>query len=120
MKLEKIIVLVFSIALVCQAAVAQTSFERVPLSSDSDLTKSVQIYPNPATDFVNIKLELPLAKRLKLNIYNIIGSSVEAESEVIDDFEIRIKTKDLPVGYYMIALREGDLAVRATYKFSKR
>jgi hypothetical protein len=120
MKFARLIVLVFSAVALSKASFGQVAGEHLPSIFLSDPVKSVQIYPNPATEFVVVKLELPVAKRLTLDLYNIIGSTLEIEAEVIDDFEIRVKTKDLPVGYYMIALREGNSATKATFKFLKR
>jgi len=120
MKLGKFILIAFSMMVLSKLSFGQVSNEHLPLSFNSDLMKTVQVYPNPATDFVNIKLELPVAKRLKIDLHNIIGSSLDVETEVIDDFEIRIKTKDLPLGYYMIALRDADSGVKGSFKFLKR
>jgi hypothetical protein len=85
-----------------------------------DPEKSVQIYPNPASDYLTIKFESPVAKSSKLAFHSIIGSSIELEQEVIDDFEIRVKTKDLPVGYYIIAVHDPQNNSRAIYKFLKK
>ncbi len=85
-----------------------------------DPVKSVQIYPNPATDYLTIKFEFPVAKTSRLAFHSIIGSSIELEQEAIDDFEIRVKVKDLPVGYYIIALHDPQNNSRAIYKFLKR
>lgn len=85
-----------------------------------DPIKSVQIYPNPATDYVTIKFESPVAKTSKLAFHSIIGSSIELEQEAIDDFEIRVKVKDLPVGYYIIAVHDPQNNSRAIHKFLKK
>jgi hypothetical protein len=50
----------------------------------------------------------------------VIGNAVEVETETIDDFEIRLKVKDLPVGYYLLALRDEESNSRSTIKFLKR
>lgn len=85
-----------------------------------DPIKSVQIYPNPATDYVTIKFEAPVAKTSKLAFHSIIGSAIEVEQEAIDDFEIRVKVKDLPLGYYIIAVHDPQNNSRAIYKFLKK
>jgi hypothetical protein len=85
-----------------------------------DPVKSVQIYPNPATDYLTIKFESPVAKSSKLAFHSIIGSSIEVEQEAIDDFEIRVKVKDLPLGYYIIAIHDPQNNSRAIYKFLKK
>jgi hypothetical protein len=85
-----------------------------------DPVKSVQIYPNPAADYLTIKFESPIAKSSKLAFHSIIGSSIELEQETIDDFEIRVKVKDLPVGYYVIAIHDLQNNSRAIHKFLKK
>ncbi len=120
MKKAEYIMLVFAMVSISFLGFGQIQDEHFPLAAGLDPIKSATVYPNPATDFIILKLELPSAKRIKLAFHNIIGSTIEVESEILDDFEIKIKTKDLPVGYYLIALRDGDSPVRATYKFLKR
>ena len=82
-------------------------------------TKLVKIFPNPATDYLSIKFEAPLAKTIKLTLHNIIGNSLEVESEIVDDHEIRLKVKDLPAGVYLLALKE-DGRSQSCFKFLKR
>jgi hypothetical protein len=111
-------VLLFMIVLIasqmCYGQVHDESFRT------GDPVKSVQIYPNPATDYLTIKFETPIAKTSKLTFHSIIGSSIELEQEAIDDFEIRVKVKELPVGYYVIAVHDTQNNSRAIYKFLKR
>jgi Secretion system C-terminal sorting domain len=85
-----------------------------------DPVKSVQLFPNPATDYLTIKFELPHAKTIKLAMNTIIGNSLEVEAEVVDDFEVRIKVRDLPSGYYLLAIHDGEANSQNTYKFLKR
>ena len=87
---------------------------------NGDPIKSVQIFPNPATDYLTIKFESPVAKSSKLAFHSIIGSSIELEQEAIDDFEIRVKVKDLPLGYYIIAIHDTQNNSRGIYKFLKK
>ena len=99
---------------VCFGQVHDDSFH------SGDPVKSVQIYPNPATDYLTIKFESPVAKSSKLAFHSIIGGSLELEQEAIDDFEIRVKVKDLPVGYYIIAVHDPQNNSRGIYKFLKK
>ena len=84
-----------------------------------DPVKMVKLFPNPATDFLSIKFETPQARTVKLTLHNIIGNSLEVESEIIDDFEIRLRVKDLPSGYYLLAMKD-DSNQRSAFKFLKR
>lgn len=85
-----------------------------------DPTKSAQVYPNPATDYLTLKFEAPIAKTVRLEFHSIIGTTVELEHEVIDDFEIKVKVKDLSMGYYLIGVHDAPSGSRAIHKFLKK
>ncbi len=85
-----------------------------------DPAKSAQVYPNPATDYLTLKFESPIAKTVKLEFHSIIGTTIELEHEVIDDFEIKVKVKDLSVGYYFIGVNDVPSGSRAIHKFLKK
>lgn len=85
----------------------------------TDPIKSVQVYPNPATEFLNIRFETPIAKKSVFKIHNIIGNEILVETEAIDDYEVRLKVKDLHEGYYIIALQNIQSGVKSTLKFLK-
>ena len=82
--------------------------------------KTATIFPNPAVEYLNIRFENPIAKRTKLTVHNVIGNIVEVETENVDEFEVRLKVKDLPVGYYLLAMRDEETKAGSTYKFVKR
>lgn len=85
----------------------------------TDPVKLVKIFPNPATDYVSVQFEAPLAKTVKLTLHNIIGNTLEVESEIIDEHEIRLRVKDLPPGVYLLAVKD-EGSVRTSLKFLKR
>lgn len=93
----------------------ESFFQRTP-----DPIKSVEIFPNPATEFINVKFEAPIAKKIRLSVHNVIGNTMEIESEVIDEHEIRIRVKDLATGYYLLSVKDERLNLSSTYKFLKR
>jgi hypothetical protein len=90
-------------------------FQRNP-----DPVKSVSIFPNPAIEFVSVKFEAPIAKQVRLTVHNVIGNTMELESEVVDEHEIKIRIKDLATGYYLISVKDERLNLSNTYKFLKR
>ncbi len=85
-----------------------------------DISKSISLYPNPATEFVTIKLGTLEYETTKISVYNILGSEIQVEKERINDHEARIRVKDLASGYYLLAVRDDQLQFKATYKFLKR
>lgn len=99
---------------------AQVADGMASIPEKSDISKSVTIYPNPATDYVNVKLNTLNASKVRLTLYNILGNEINVESEVIDEHEVRVRVKDLTIGYYLIAVREEHSQFRGTYKFLKR
>ena len=64
----------------------------VPVQNES--LKSVKLHPNPSARIFVGQIWNPIAKHVKLNVHNIIGSEMPLEAEVIDDFELHIKVKD--------------------------
>lgn len=112
-----IVIFLFSISFAVQA---QTQQDYDMTGNGSDLTKSVHIYPNPAVDFVHIRLDRLPAENINLTVHNIIGNQVEVETEVIDAHEIRVRVKDLSSGYYLLAVKDDEDRFKATYKFLKR
>jgi hypothetical protein len=114
------IVLFALLAAATQAGWAQAQPEENLYSQERDITKSVHIFPNPATEFIHVKLEHFPASKIKLTLHNIIGNQVEIETEVVDEHEIRVKVKDLASGYYLLAVKEEEAKYRGTFKFLKR
>lgn len=116
--MKRILLAVFSllIVLTTQFAVAQ---QHDPFAQPQDPIKMVKIFPNPAVDYLNVKFETPSAKTIKITLHNIIGNTLDVESEIIDDFEIRLKVKDLPAGVYLLAVKDSGNS-QNSFKFIKR
>lgn len=96
------------------------NFDGEPYEQRHDISKSVHIYPNPAVEFVHIRLENVNMDHIQISMHNIIGNEIPIEKERVDEHEIRIKVKDFDTGYYLIALKEDQSKFRGTYKFLKR
>jgi len=89
-------------------------------SERTSLTGSISIYPNPATEYIDVNLDQLLASNVSLALYNIIGNPITVETEVIDQHKIRVRVKDFAAGYYLITLRDEETKFKGTYKFLKR
>ena len=104
-----------------QLAMAQSQPEIQPTAAQEvNLTKSVHLFPNPATEFVDVKLDQFPADKVRLTVHNIIGNELQVETEVLDEHLIRVKVKDLASGYYLLAVKDEESKFRGTYKFLKR
>ena len=105
------------LSLLCANTFAQTREE----GAFSNQTEPVvKLYPNPAVEYLHVSFEQPVAKEAKLTVHNIIGNVLDVETETIDEHEVRIKVKDLPVGYYILAIRDERTNSRSNLKFLKR
>ena len=120
MKHVKLIFFIFTLAVLGFSAQAQSKDEVTSYGASQLDPKSVAIFPNPAFEYLNVKFETPIAKRARLTVHNVIGNAIDVETETIDEFEIRLKVKDLPVGYYLLAVRDAESNSRSTIKFLKR
>lgn len=106
-------------------ALAGTAFGQIPAidpgqSEYSDPSKVIHIFPNPATDFVHVRLENVNLDNVEVSMHNIIGNEINIETEKINEHEIRIRVKDFDAGYYLLALKDDQSKFRGTYKFVKR
>lgn len=98
---------------------AQVSFDATQ-PERNDISKSVHIFPNPAIEYVHIRLEQVNMDNVKVSMHNIIGNEIKIETEKIDEHELRIRVKDYDTGYYLIALKDEQSKFSGTYKFLKR
>jgi hypothetical protein len=91
-----------------------------PLLERQDISKIVHVFPNPAVDFVNVRVETSKSENLKITLHNIIGNEMRVESEIVDEHEVRIHVKDLSTGYYLLAIKDPENDLRLVYKILKK
>jgi hypothetical protein len=82
--------------------------------------KSVHLFPNPAVDYVHVRIDKVPAKKITITVHNIIGNEVPVEIEIVSEHELRVRVKDLDSGYYLLAVKDEEDHFRGTYKFVKR
>ncbi len=112
---------IFILFLLAGSAVAQSqaSYD-YEIADRKDIAKAVHIFPNPAVEFVHVRLENVNLDKVQVSMHNIIGNEIAIETERIDEHEIRIRVKDFDTGYYLLALKDEHSKFRGTYKFLKR
>lgn len=120
MSWSKTIVVMFLAVLVAQFAVAQSQEAAFFPPEKTDPFRLVQLYPNPAVEYLVVHFAEPYAQTVKLTIHSIIGNTVEVEREMVDEHEIRLRVKDLPSGYYFLAIKDDGANQRGSFKFLKR
>ena len=85
----------------------------------TDPAKMVKLYPNPATDYLVVKFETAKAKTVKVALHNIIGNLLDVDTEIVDDYELRLRVKDLPEGVYLLSIKDEN-STQGSFKFLKR
>ncbi len=121
---DNMIIRKFFITLVCVTISVMTLLgqtrEEFSFQRSSDPFKSIEIFPNPATDYISVKFERPMASKARISVHNVIGNTMELESEIVNEHEVKIKVKDLATGYYLVSVKDENLNAGRTFKFLKR
>jgi len=110
---------VFVAVLISITAFGQKA-ELVSAGFDTANRPVISIYPNPATDFISVRSESTDLRSARFVLYTIIGNEIQVEPEFPENDEVRIRVKDLPSGYYLLAIRMEESGFRTTRKFLKR
>jgi hypothetical protein len=119
MRFIKLVLVVLTLAASSGLLIAQSQPETPP-SQEVNFTNSVQLFPNPATEFIDVKIDQFPADKINLTLHNIIGNKLEIETEILSEHLIRVKVKELASGYYLLAVKDEESKFRGTYKFLKR
>lgn len=82
----------------------------------------VEVYPNPATDFINIKLFGDVARKFRIELINITGTIV---SSLKMDFITKyyhiqqIEVTNLKIGFYFVRVTSDDAVINRIFKIEK-
>lgn len=71
---------------------------------------SVTVFPNPASDIINIRFEEPLNEEVNVMIISSQGKSVKTIVVEATTVERQINMQDLPAGVYHLRLIKGKLS----------
>ncbi|MCK5280982.1 MAG: T9SS type A sorting domain-containing protein, partial [Cyclobacteriaceae bacterium] len=76
-------------------------------------------YPNPAIDYLNIKLKNSQLKDVQFEIYNIIGNKLKFELDVVNSDTYKINVKEFHSGYYLLIIKDPISRYNKAFKFRK-
>ena len=89
-------------------------------SFDEELSNRIELYPNPASDYLNIEIKESNLVRPVVLVHNIIGNSIQVEIEKVEDNKYQVAVKNLPDGYYLVSIKDPGTNFSKTYKFLKK
>lgn len=95
----------------------QNAEVKVNVVNDANL---VEIYPNPATNFLNINLSDSELKNVSFELYDIIGNKVNIETQELASDKYRIPVEKLHMGYYVLIVTDAQSRYKKAFKFSKK
>lgn len=72
--------------------------------------KDLQVYPNPATGFVNVEFSMPVQSEAVLMVQNLLGQTVSREQMVVSNVteKVVMDVQNLPEGIYNLVLQSKD------------
>lgn len=82
----------------------------------------VDVYPNPATDFINVKLFGSEARKFRIEIINISGTIVSSATlDFITTYNIvqQIDISNLTIGFYFVRVASDDAKINRVFKIEK-
>jgi hypothetical protein len=85
-----------------------------------DLVKSIQVYPNPATHYLNVDIDETKLSSVSFEVYNIIGNAMQVKAEKVSNGQYRILVRNLAPGYYLLVVKDDYTRVKQTYKILKQ
>lgn len=93
--------------------VFQSKFADVLLTGTEEINSfgSLTVYPNPVSDFSNIRLDLNNSANVSYKVYNLLGDVVRSEdagSLAAGNHSLGFNVKNLSSGMYFICLQIGD------------
>jgi len=80
----------------------------------------VELYPNPAVEFLNITLKNSKLKDVQFEMYNVIGNKMKFELEPVNGVNYKINVKDFNPGYYLLIIRDPITRYNKAFKFRKQ
>jgi hypothetical protein len=92
------------------------------LTDPTPLGTGVDVYPNPATDFINVKLFGSDARKFRIEIINIAGTIVSSTTmDFITNYNIvqQIDITNLTFGFYFVRVASDDAKINRVFKIEK-
>lgn len=122
----------YSITTLFLLIIIQLSYsQQIPTDDDkSELPKlkkeslkietDVELYPNPAIEFLNVTLKNSQLKDVQFEMYNIIGNKLDLEIDLVRSGNYKINVKEFHSGYYLLIIKDPVTRYNKAFKFRKQ
>ena len=107
------------------SAVAFTQSRQIQLRPDSRLSNSIKInqielFPNPASDFIFVKIKDSNLSDVKIELRSMIGNRLTIDIEKVGINQYRIPLKNFATGYYFVVVKDEFSRFNKAYKILKK
>ncbi|HEY1045322.1 MAG TPA: immunoglobulin-like domain-containing protein [Bacteroidia bacterium] len=89
----------------------KTYIVEAKVSIDVNNIQSLNLYPQPANETLNIQLNVANVGAEQIKIYNANGSLIEVNATQLNDQHFAINTSDLAAGIYFVSIQLGDKVI---------
>ncbi|MEM9325673.1 MAG: T9SS type A sorting domain-containing protein [Bacteroidota bacterium] len=79
---------------------------------------TVELYPNPAVDFLVVQVSSESLDNVKFEIRSLLGTQMLVTPEILGDGRYRFPVKDFATGYYFVVVE--DETTKKAQRFLKR
>ena len=80
----------------------------------------VDLYPNPAEDYINVILKNSKLKNVQIEMYNVIGNRLDFDVDKSNSNTYKLNVKELHAGYYLLIIKDPVSRFNKAYKFRKQ
>lgn len=96
------------------------SFSALAQSTENDPVQEarINIYPNPAVEFIVVELDNTL-ENVGFELNSMIGNKITIQPEELGYGKYRIPLKDFATGYYFLIVKDEEARFKKAYKFLK-
>ncbi|WP_421875595.1 T9SS type A sorting domain-containing protein [Marinoscillum sp.] len=94
---------------------AETTFSNASL----DLNNRIELYPNPAVDYIVVEINNSTLENAEFELHSIIGNEIKIKAEDLGNGRYRIPVKNFATGYYFIVVKDETTRFKKAYRFLK-
>jgi hypothetical protein len=84
------------------------------------ISLDVELYPNPADEFLNVRLKNSNLKEVKIEMFNVIGNKLDIEIDQINASDYKVNVKEFNPGYYLLIINDPLSRFNKAFKFRKQ
>jgi len=116
-----LLLIIFQLSVAQQISIDDNTSELPKLKKESlKIETEVELYPNPAIEYLNVSLKNSQLKEVQFEMYNIIGNKINLEIDMVSSDNYKINVKEFHSGYYLLIVRDPITRFNKAFKFRKQ